>query len=68
MERYVRELRNIAESEEGIALLDMFAFSQYYMSEGVDYYNITGNGINHPNDYGHRLYTGALLSTITKLD
>ena len=45
-----------------------FAFSQHYMSEGVDYYNITGNGINHPNDYGHRLYTGALLSTITKLD
>ena len=25
-----------------------------------DYYDLTGNGVNHPNDYGHQLYCKAL--------
>jgi lysophospholipase L1-like esterase len=30
------------------------------------YYDFTGNGINHPNDYGHRLYAQVLLSLLVK--
>jgi amino acid permease len=26
--------------------------------------DITGNGVNHPNDYGHRLYAMLLASTL----
>jgi acyl-CoA thioesterase I len=26
------------------------------------YYDLTGNGVNHPNDFGHRIYAEALLS------
>ena len=27
-------------------------------------YDLTGNGINHPNDFGHRLYAQAILSLL----
>jgi lysophospholipase L1-like esterase len=30
-----------------------------------NYYDLTGNGLNHPNDYGHRLYAEAILSLIS---
>jgi hypothetical protein len=26
--------------------------------------DITGNGVNHPNDYGHRLYAMVLAATL----
>ena len=28
------------------------------------FYDITGNGINHPNDFGHRVYAETLLSLL----
>ena len=27
-------------------------------------YDLTGNGINHPNDFGHRLYAHTILSLL----
>jgi len=29
-------------------------------------YDLTGNGINHPNDFGHRLYAQTILSLLTE--
>ncbi|MDD3468791.1 MAG: SGNH/GDSL hydrolase family protein [Thermoguttaceae bacterium] len=29
------------------------------------YYDLTGNGVNHPNDFGHRLYAQAILAVLT---
>jgi hypothetical protein len=26
--------------------------------------DISGNGLNHPNDYGHRIYADVILKTI----
>ena len=31
------------------------------ISGGKDYYSMAGNGVNHPNDYGHRIYAEVLL-------
>ena len=28
--------------------------------------DLTGNGLNHPNDFGHRLYAQAILSVLTE--
>ena len=30
------------------------------------YHDLTGNGVNHPNDFGHRLYAQLLLSLLVK--
>lgn len=30
------------------------------------YYDMTGNGINHPNDFGHRLYAQTLLALLNR--
>jgi hypothetical protein len=29
-------------------------------------YDVTGNGINHPNDFGHRLYAQVILSLLVE--
>lgn len=29
-----------------------------------DFLAITGNGVNHPNDFGHRVYAQVLLSLL----
>jgi hypothetical protein len=28
------------------------------------YLSLTGNGLNHPNDFGHRLYADVVLAVI----
>ena len=28
------------------------------------YLDMTGNGVNHPNDYGHRLYAQVILALL----
>lgn len=34
-----------------------------YLVERKGFLSMTGNGVNHPNDYGHRLYSDVLLAT-----
>ncbi|MDO4557708.1 MAG: glycerophosphodiester phosphodiesterase family protein [Planctomycetia bacterium] len=33
--------------------------------EGKNYYDLTGNGVNHPNDFAHRLYAQVILGILT---
>ena len=35
--------------------------------EKKDFYDLTGNGVNHPNDYGHRVYCAALESVFADI-
>ncbi|MDR1281635.1 MAG: SGNH/GDSL hydrolase family protein [Opitutaceae bacterium] len=35
-----------------------------HVLERKGFFDLTGNGINHPNDYGHRLYANVLARTI----
>jgi acyl-CoA thioesterase I len=32
------------------------------------YYDVTGNGLNHPNDFGHRLYAQVILAQLVERD
>lgn len=43
------------EAGEDLEIVDIFTPWDYIMSE-KGYYSMTGNGVNHPNDYGYRLY------------
>lgn len=47
----------------GIALCDMTAIWEPLI-ERKGYLDLTGNGVNHPNDFGHRLYAQAILGLL----
>ena len=48
---------------EHIAMVDMTALWTD-MLERKRYHDLTGNGVNHPNDFGHRLYVQAILAML----
>jgi lysophospholipase L1-like esterase len=50
----------------GIALCDVTAIWGKLL-EHKRYDDLTGNGVNHPNDFGHRLYAQAILSLLLEL-
>jgi lysophospholipase L1-like esterase len=48
---------------EGVVMVDLTSvFTK--LAERKTHSDITGNGVNHPNDYGHRIYAQAILSTL----
>lgn len=48
----------------GTALADVTAIWESLLRNKHDL-DLTGNGLNHPNDFGHRLYAQAILSLLT---
>lgn len=48
--------------EPGIALADMTSIWTEFLERKLDW-DLTGNGVNHPNDFGHRVYA-QVLSTL----
>lgn len=51
--KYRDELADLC--EPGIALADMTSVWQEMLKRKQDH-DLTGNGVNHPNDFGHRVY------------
>lgn len=47
----------------GVALADMTSIWQELLKR-KRYYEVTGNGLNHPNDFGQRLYAQAILALL----
>ncbi len=47
----------------GIALADMTTIWTHMLQRKRDC-DLTGNGVNHPSDFGHRVYASALLSLL----
>ncbi len=52
-------------SGPGIAFADVTAVWTELLKH-KNYLELTGNGINHPNDFGHRLYAQTLVALLTK--
>ena len=46
-------------SSETVAIADVGTFWHDLLTR-KDFYDLTGNGVNHPNDYGHRVYASVL--------
>lgn len=47
----------------GVTLVDMTSIWATLL-ERKSFYDLTGNGVNHPNDFGHSLYAQAIISTL----
>ena len=54
-------------TDNGIVLADMTALTSDIL-RFKSFYDITGNGVNHPNDFGHRLYAQVILSMLVDSD
>jgi arylsulfatase A len=50
---------------EGVALADMTALWTEMLKRKRDC-DLTGNGVNHPSDFGHRVYASAILSLLVE--
>jgi len=61
-EGYPKALQRL--SGKGHAICDVRT-TWDFLVERKGYWSITGNGVNHPNDYGHKLYADALYRSIT---
>ena len=62
---YARTLREFAAAAPaGTALADVQMVWRKFL-ERKSFYDLTGNGVNHPNDYGHRIYASVLLEVLT---
>jgi len=48
----------------GIALADLTSIWAEFLSRKRDW-DLTGNGVNHPNDFGHRVYAQVLATVLT---
>ena len=60
--KYREELLKLCGS--GVALADVTSvWSELLKSK--TFYDVTGNGVNHPNDFGHRLYAQTILGLLT---
>ncbi|MEX1229432.1 MAG: SGNH/GDSL hydrolase family protein [Planctomycetaceae bacterium] len=53
--------------EPGIALADMTAIWTEFLERKKDW-DLTGNGVNHPNDFGHRVYAQVITALLIDPD
>lgn len=61
---YRNALAELAElSAEGVALADVTSIWTALLKH-KKYADLTGNGVNHPNDFGHRIYAQVLASLL----
>ncbi len=60
MEAYAEQLTSLALENDNTAFFDMYHFSKF-LENRKNYYDMTGNGINHVNDFASRIYVQSLL-------
>jgi acyl-CoA thioesterase-1 len=61
--KYRDALAALCSDERHIALADMTTLWSQMLAR-KRYHDLTGNGLNHPNDFGHRLYAEVLLDLV----
>lgn len=62
---YVWSLRHLASGYPGVGVADMTGMSAYLLSR-KRFEDMTGNGINHPNDFLVRIYAQTILACLTQ--
>ena len=62
-EKYLPKLQKLAEEEAGVALADVTTLHKEYLTV-KNYRDMTGNNVNHPNDFLMRLYAQTIAKTI----
>ena len=64
---YINELNEIAESYEGVITVDVGSIHQAFINQ-KRYVDLTANGVNHPNDFLHRIYAMALNASLIEYE
>jgi hypothetical protein len=59
--RYRDALKEIC--GKGVVLADLTAIWREFLKH-KSFYDFTGNGVNHPNDFGHCVYAQTILSRL----
>lgn len=57
-------LEELAKAETGVAVAPVHAVCEELLRRGKTYYDITGNCINHPNDFSVRVYAQTVLAAL----
>jgi hypothetical protein len=57
------KLQKLAQEEAGVALADLTTLHKEYLTV-KNYRDMTGNNVNHPNDFLMRLYAQTIVKTI----
>ncbi|MBR2520881.1 MAG: SGNH/GDSL hydrolase family protein [Oscillospiraceae bacterium] len=57
-------LESIAAMQKGVAAAPVHSVFEAVLRAGKSYYEITGNCINHPNDFSVRLYAQTILASL----
>jgi hypothetical protein len=52
-------------TEPGVAIANVTSVWEGLLKR-KKHFDITGNGVNHPNDFGHRLYAQVLAALLIK--
>lgn len=62
---YSAKLHEIVDpADNSIAVADVQKVWKMLL-ERKDFYDLSGNGVNHPNDYGHRVYASVLIQLLS---
>ena len=64
-EKYWAKLDQLASENANVYTLDMFSQS-LALIQAKDYYSVTGNGINHVNDFSARLYAMNMIAQLVR--
>ena len=62
-EKYLPKLQTLASEEAGVVLADITTLHKEYLTV-KNYRDMTGNNVNHPNDFLMRLYAQTIAKTI----
>jgi len=64
---FAAALRSLAAQEPNAAVADVHCVWQELLRR-KSFYDLTGNGVNHPNDFGHRVYAETILALLLDQD
>lgn len=64
--QYRDAIAELCESNDGVALADLTGVWTEFLRVKRDW-DLTGNGVNHPNDFGHRVYAQVLSSLLVPI-
>lgn len=59
-----KDLAEIEREYSFVALANVTEMQEHILKTGKRYRDMTANNINHPNDFGHRLYAQVILTTL----
>lgn len=63
LDGYTEGLKKIAMGYDEVAFVDITGMYDKFIAS-KNYYDLSGNGLNHPNDFGHRLMFEAVINEI----